>query len=186
MDNRLLRSSATSSYASPYKTINSDVNFNTLDEKIQDDVILKSIEKSSKPIDLPCGNDWIYDRNLVTRNCNDNLINLLKTSSSNYISYDNNDDGTHSNNDFKSYQNIDEFDDVFEVEPSSINTINSKNTKLLHSKLNIFPVANYKDFYDDLVVETTKEEMSKRSGNSLASVLGSPPPRGCDCKIRVS
>ena len=188
MDNRLLRAAAIS-YEAPFKSL-SDNNVNSLNDEINDDLKLKNHAKLRKSgNNSPCGVSNIdIEHDLTARNCNENLINLLKQPA-NYMAYDSNDDLMHNVNGFKSYQPLGgiEDDDIFDVEPveSAINS-NSKNMQLMQTKLNMFPVANYKDFYQDLVVETTKDEMTKRNGNSLASALDSPPARGCDCKIRVS
>lgn len=188
MDNRLLRSAAIS-YEAPFKSL-SDGNVNSLNDEINDDLKLKNHGKGRKSgNNLPCGRSNIdIEHDLTARNCNENPVNLLKQPPTNYMSYDSNDDLImHNVNGLKSYQPLGaiEDDDVFDVEPVE-SAINSKNMQLMQTKLNMFPIANYKDFYQDLVVETTKDEMTKRNGNSLASALGSPPARGCDCKIRVS
>lgn len=167
----------------------SDVNMNSLHGKIEEDLKLKTLEKSSKPLDLPCSSrDFDFDSDVTASNCNNNdVANLFKTPS-NYLTYDsdnNDDDSIHNQYTFKTYPNAREFEDVFEVE-APIPQTNSKNMRIMQSRINIFPVSNYKDFYDELVVETAKEEIRKRNGNSLASSLSSTPPRGCDCKIRVS
>ncbi|XP_046801619.1 uncharacterized protein LOC111674781 [Lucilia cuprina] len=175
MDNRLLRSSSTTLYSPSYKSLNDDTNnIDSFNDNIEEDLKLKSVDKSEKQIDLPCSNNLDFDRDLMSRKCNDNFGNLLKNPT-NYLAYDNNDDLMHNTNAIKSYQNIPELNDIFGVEPF-MPPKNSKNEEIISTNLNIFPEANYKDFYNDLVVETNKEEMTKRNGNS--------PARGCDCKIK--
>lgn len=56
----------------------------------------------------------------------------------------------------------------------------------LAPKLSALPVANFEDFYNDLVADSNKEMDMKRNGNAIGTPLGTPPARGCDCKIKVS
>lgn len=186
MDSRLLRSVGIS-YDGPYKPMN-DNNVNSLNGEVTEVLKLKNRGIADRSVrNLPCawGNIDI-EHDLTARNCNENLVNMFKQST-NYVAYDSNDDLIHKVNDFKSYIPLGENDDEDSIDDESADSIiNSRNMKLMQSKLNMFPVADYNDFYHDLVVETTKDEMTKRNGNSLASALSSPTPRGCDCKIRVS
>ncbi|XP_073829114.1 prothoracicotropic hormone [Musca autumnalis] len=55
---------------------------------------------------------------------------------------------------------------------------------LLAPKLSALPVANFKDFYNDLVADSNKEMDIKRNGNAIGTPLGTPPARGCDCKVK--
>lgn len=178
VDKSLLRSSST--YTGAFKSLN-DLNTDSLNNKLNVDTKSKSLDTNAnaKLLDVPCGSEFNYKHAKTVRNCNDNFVSLLKTPS-NYITYEN-DDSTPTLR--ESYQPVRDFDDIFDVAtPIDINEAN-----LLRPVLSSLPLANYKDFFTDLVVDTSaKEEMMKRSGNTIGSSLGTPSARGCECKVRVS
>uniref|UniRef100_A0A1I8PJS7 Prothoracicotropic hormone n=1 Tax=Stomoxys calcitrans TaxID=35570 RepID=A0A1I8PJS7_STOCA len=56
--------------------------------------------------------------------------------------------------------------------------------EMLAPAISVLPIAKFKDFYHDLVVDSEKEGIRKRNGNAIGTPLGTPPTRGCDCKVK--
>lgn len=150
-------------------------------------LLRSSSAKSYTDVDMsvPCANDLDLGHDLTAHRCNDNFVELQK-SPGKFLTYDNNgEDARPHTKDFELYLDAAEADDVPEMEPPMSKKY-FRAVKPPQPEVNSFPIANYKDFYEDLIEQTAKEEIAKRNGKSLASMLGSPPPRGCDCKVRVS
>lgn len=190
MDNHLMRSaSSSSSLIDPYK---SDTN--------REDYlgIIPKFKENSKTFP----HDLFYDKLQElsppsSRRCNEKWLDFIKPEDS-YVNCANDEDmididkdSMDSNNDVDDALTVPSFKDLkfYGKNKNSRRIFNEvdEGRAAMAPSLSALPIANFDDFYDDLVVNTNKDMATmKRNGNAIGTALGTPPARGCDCRLKVS
>ncbi|XP_075158647.1 prothoracicotropic hormone isoform X2 [Haematobia irritans] len=187
MDNHFMRSSSSSSsYVRPYKKISPKDDFlDVLSSKFKDD-----------SQDIPTPEDEFYEKSTQKSQrlmCKENWLDFIKPQN-NFINCETNamqGDSRELHEDLLGKPNRPAkqlqpygktkslVNDIMDTEDIDDHALGNA---MMGPSISTLPEANFKEFYNDLILDADKEIAMKRNGNAIGTPLGTAPTRGCDCK----